>query len=62
VGSNRYGIQLHITNIIKKLYDRSTCKVVHEGKLSGTIAINTGVRQMHFVSHLFLMVMDGVLN
>jgi hypothetical protein len=37
-----------------KLYKANTCQVVHEGKLSDTIAINTGVSQgMHFVSHHF---------
>jgi hypothetical protein len=53
---NRYGIQLYITNLIKKLYDRSTCQVEHEGKLFDTIAINTES------PIIFLMVMDEVMN
>jgi hypothetical protein len=60
---NIYGIQLHIINLIKKLYDGSTCQVVHEGKLSDTIAINTGVRQGGILSPIiFLMVMDNMMN
>jgi hypothetical protein len=41
------------TNLIKKLYDGSTYQVLHEVRLSDTIAINTEVRRMHFVSYHF---------
>jgi hypothetical protein len=48
---NRYGVPWHITDSVKKLCDGNTYQVVHEDKLSESIAINTRVRQMHFVSH-----------
>jgi hypothetical protein len=60
---NRYGITLHITDLIKKLYEVNTCQVEHEGKLSDTIAINTEVRKGCSLSPIiFLMVMDDVMN
>jgi hypothetical protein len=50
-------------NLIKKLCEVNTCQVVHEGKLSDTIAINTRVRQGCILSPIiFLMVMDDVMN
>jgi hypothetical protein len=52
-----------ITNLIKKLYEVNTCQVVHEGKLSDTIATDTGVSQGCISSPIiFLMVMDDVMN
>jgi hypothetical protein len=51
------------THPIKKPYDRSTCQVLLEGKLSDTIAINTRVRQGCILSPIiFFMVMDNVTN
>jgi hypothetical protein len=42
---------------------RNTCQVVHEGKLSDTIAVNTGVSQGSILSPIiFLKVMDDVMN
>jgi hypothetical protein len=60
---NRYGMLWHIINLIKKLYDGSTCQVLHEGKLSDTIGVNTGVRQGCILSPIiYLIVMDNVMN
>jgi hypothetical protein len=60
---NRYGIACHITNLIKKLYEVNTCQVVHEGKLSDTVAMNTGVSQGCILCPIiFLMVLDYVMN
>jgi hypothetical protein len=60
---NRYGMPWHITNLIKKLFDESTCQVLHEGKLSDTIAVHNGVDMDAFSSPIiFLVVMDDVIN
>jgi hypothetical protein len=60
---NRYGMPQHITNLIKKLYEVNTCQVVHEDRLSDTIAINTAVSQGSVLCPIiFLMVMDDVMN
>jgi hypothetical protein len=60
---NRYGIPWHVTNLIKKLYEGNTCQVVHEDKLSDTVAVNNGVSQGWILSPIiFLMVMGGVMN
>jgi hypothetical protein len=51
------------TNLIKKLYEENICQVMHEGKLSDTIAINTGVSQGCILFPIvFLIVMDDVIN
>jgi hypothetical protein len=50
-------------NLIEKLYEVNTCQVVHEGKLSDTIAINTGVIQGCILSPIiFLVVIDDVMK
>jgi hypothetical protein len=47
----------------KTLYDRSICQVLHGGKLSDTITINTGVRHGCILSPIIvLMVMNNVMN
>jgi hypothetical protein len=52
-----------ITNLIKKLYKVKTCQVVHEGRLSDTIATDTGVSQGCILCPIiFLVVMDDVMN
>jgi hypothetical protein len=43
------------------MYEANTCQVVHEGKLSDTIAVNTGMSQGSILSPIiFLMVMDDI--
>jgi hypothetical protein len=52
-----------MTNLIKKLYEVNTCEVVREGKLSDTVAVNTGASQGCILSPIiFLVVMDNVMN
>jgi hypothetical protein len=59
---NRYGLPSHTANLIKKLYEVNTCQVVNEGKLSDTIALNTGVSQGRILSPIIFMVMNDVMN
>ena len=55
------GLPRKFLNIIKKGYEDFSCRVLHEGQLSGSIK-TSGVRQGCLLSPLlFLLVVDGVL-
>ncbi|PVD20312.1 hypothetical protein C0Q70_18466 [Pomacea canaliculata] len=40
-----YGFPPKFIAIIQQLYENSTCRVIHKGKLSDPFAVRTGVRQ-----------------
>jgi hypothetical protein len=41
----KYGIPEHIIDLVKQRYDRDTCQVVHDGRLSEPILPTAGVKQ-----------------
>jgi hypothetical protein len=58
-----YQLPTKIINIIKEMYEGCECQVLHEGKLTKPIQVNSGVRQGCILSPiLFLLVLDGVMR
>ncbi|CAG9118026.1 unnamed protein product [Plutella xylostella] len=59
----RKGIPMKIINLIRALYDNSSCRVLHSGKLSDPIKLRAGVRQGCLLSPtLFIILLDEVLR
>nr|XP_032513083.1 uncharacterized protein LOC116767039 [Danaus plexippus plexippus] len=57
------GVPDKIINLIKALYRKYSCKVIHNGLLSEDIPVNAGVRQGCLLSPiLFLVVLDGIMQ
>lgn len=57
-----FGLPQKVINIIKATYEGYECQVIHEGKLTDSFRIRTGVRQGCLLSPiLFLMVLDKVM-
>ena len=49
--------------IIQQLYEDATCQVIHDGKLTEPVSVQTGVRQGCLLSPtIFLMVVDWVMR
>ena len=58
-----YGVPTKLTNIIANSYDGLTCRVIHQGKLTDSFPIRTGVRQGCILSpFLFLLAMDWIMK
>ena len=58
-----YGIPSKIVELIKEMYDGTSCKVVHDGMLSENFKIKTGVRQGCLLSpFLFILVVDWLMK
>jgi hypothetical protein len=58
-----YGIPEKMVNIIKNSYEGMTCKIVHEGQLTETFEVETGVRQGCLLSPIiFLIAIDWVMK
>ncbi|RUS71649.1 hypothetical protein EGW08_020589 [Elysia chlorotica] len=58
-----YGIPHKFINIIRRLYENSTCQVIHDGKLTDPFKVETGVRQGCLLSPtIFLIVIDWVMR
>jgi hypothetical protein len=54
----KYGIPMHIIDLVKLSYDGDTCQVIHDGRLSEPIPTTVGVKEGCILSPvLFLMVM-----
>jgi hypothetical protein len=41
----KYDIPGHVINIIKQTYEGCTCQIVHEGNLTDSIPVMSGVKQ-----------------
>ena len=58
-----YGILQKFINIIKNSYEGTTCKVIHEGHLSESFEVKTGVRQGCLLSpFLFLLAIYWIMK
>ena len=58
-----YGFPPKFISIIQQLYDNSSCQVIHEGKLTDTFQVQTGVRQGCLLSPtIFLLVVDWIMK
>jgi hypothetical protein len=59
----RYGVRTQITSLIKETYRDYVCRIVHEGRVSESISVQTGVRQGCILScTMFLVVTDAVMR
>ena len=58
-----YGIPQKMTNLIEKMYDGIRCRIIHEGQLTDSFVIKTGVRQGCLLSpFLFILALDWVMK
>ena len=58
-----YGIPPKIVTLIQKMYDGTSCKVLHEGRLTDSFQIKTGVRQGCLLSpFLFILAVDWLMK
>lgn len=58
-----YGIPPKFINLIKELYKDSSCRIIHNGRLTESISVQTGVRQGCLLSPmLFLIVIDWIMK
>ena len=58
-----YGIPDKLIELVKVLYDRSTCAVIEEGEITERFLVVTGVKQGCCMSgFLFIMVIDWVMR
>ena len=58
-----HGIPQKIINLIRNTYEPSTCQVIHDGSLTDSFEIRTGVRQGCMLSpFLFLLAIDWVMR
>ena len=54
-----HGIPQKLVNLIKSMYEGTSCRVVHDGQLTDSFNIGTGVRQGCLLSpFLFILVID----
>ena len=58
-----YGIPPKIVTLIQKMYDGTSCKVLHEGRQTDSFEIKTGVRQGCLLSpFLFILAVDWLMK
>jgi hypothetical protein len=58
-----YGVPTKLVTLIKNSYQGMTCRVVHEGQLTDSFTVETGVRQGCLLSpFLFLLVIDWTMR
>src|ERR1700729_2861994 len=58
-----YGVPEKITNLIRKMYESMSGRVIHEGQLTEPFEIKTGVRQGCLLSpFLFLLAIDWTMR
>ena len=58
-----YGIPEKLVNLVRKYYEGTNCQVVHEGELSQSFQIETGVRQGCLLSpFLFILAVDWIIK
>ena len=58
-----YGIPEKIVNLVKVSYEGTNCRVFHDGHLSSSFEIGTGVRQGCLLSpFLFILAIDWILK
>ena len=58
-----YGVPQKFVNLIKNSYQEMSCRVVHDGQLSESFKIKTGVRQGCLLSpFLFLLAIDWIMK
>ena len=58
-----YGVPTKLVNLIKNTYEGMSCRVVHEGQLTDSFGVKTGVRQGCLLSpFLFLLVIDWIMK
>ena len=58
-----YGFPPKFITIIQQLYENAKCQVIHEGKLTESFFVQTGVRQGCLLSPtIFLIVIDWVMR
>ena len=58
-----YGIPLKFVDIIRNSYDGMSCRVIHEGEVTDSFEVRTGVRQGCLLSpFLFLLAIDWIMN
>jgi len=60
---HHYGIPPKFIKLIQALYESSSCQVIHNGKLSESFEMSTGVRQGCLLSPMiFIMVIDWIMR
>ena len=58
-----YGIHQKLINIIRNSYYNMQCRVIHEGKLTESFDVKTGVKQGCLLSpFLFLLAIDYIMR
>ena len=58
-----YGIPQKFINIIRNSYSNMQCRVIHEGKLTESFDVKTGVKQGYLLSpFLFLLAIDYIMR
>ena len=58
-----YGIPQKLVTLIEKMYEGTSCRVIHDGELSESFEIKTGVRQGCMLSpFLFILAVDWLLR
>ncbi|KAL9989059.1 hypothetical protein ACROYT_G003567 [Oculina patagonica] len=60
---HHYGIPSKFIKLIQDLYESSSCQVIHNGKLTESFEVSTGVRQGCLLSPMiFIMVVDWIMR
>jgi hypothetical protein len=58
-----YGISQKFINIIRNSYNNMQCRVIHEGKLTESFDVKTGVKQVCLLSPFpFLLAIDYIMR
>ena len=58
-----YGIPQKLVNLVKTMYEDTSCRVIHAGQLTDSFSIKTGVRQGCLLSpFLFILAIDWLMK